>query len=428
MPNSRPGQMAITLVLSILLFLMLMFPVMNLFVQNEGRWSVKEKKSTTAFHLAEAGVDRARWKLMESDDMWVITGTGTLAGYNFDQVYEAADGGTYAIRISSDPADADKRIVESVGRDKTGSQLRRVRAVLVNDSNADFATRASNMVSNTGGNDHIEWGPVISGNSIDATGRTFPRYYSAGHVSPQDGGSTSASTDNVYWWSYYPIPPFPTIKFSAYISSADASGAAPNGCGKATGARYHFTSAMGTSAEFKNCRDTSGRTYYIDPGIDTTFKAGGSNGNFIQGTVIMQGNFIISGNGGASGSYAAKLPPQAWLEYGANWAHYLSFDPTCPYATYAQAVAANYVATNKTYGLSTVLIHGFAYTGGSQGLTGGGNCNLNGVLLSGRDATMGTSTMAIYYDDNVASDIMIQGVHIRLQSWYEVRAEWPAGL
>ena len=433
MLNRRNGQMAITLVLSILLFLMLMFPVMNLFVQNEGKWSVKEKKSTTAFHLAEAGVDRARWKLLESDDMWVITGTGTIAGYNFDQVYSAEGGGTYAIRISSDPVDSEKRIVDAVGRDKTGSQLRKIRAIFVNDSNADFATRAANMVANTGGNDHIEWGPVISGNSIDATARTFPRFYSAGHVTPQDGGSTAASTDNIYWWSYYAIPPFPSINFSAYRSSAVASGNAPNGCGKTTGAKYFMDAALlgaGNSAEFKGCVDTSGKTYYVDSGIDTVFKSGGSGGNFIRGTVIMQGNFSISGNGGASGAYAARLPPQAWKEYGNNWAHYLTFDSVgsgAP-ATYAAAVAGNYVATNKTYPLTNVLIHGFAYTGGNQGLVGGGNCNLNGVLLSNRDATMGTSTMAIYYDDNVADDIMIQGVNIRLSSWYEVKAEWPAAL
>lgn len=447
MAKRRQGQMAITMVLSILLFLMLMFPVMNLFVQNEGKWSVKEKKSTTAFHLAEAGIDRARWKLLENDDFWYVTATGTLAGYHFDQVYEgdtAAGAGTYTINITSDPVDATKRIVESVGRDKTSSQIRRIRAVLINDNNANFATRAANLVSNTGGNDHIEWGPVISGNSIETcTGggactpaktsfRIFPRYFSSGHVTPQDGGSTAASTDDIYWWSYYEVPPFPNVNFSAYISSANASdalyGGAPNGCGKTTGAKYHHTALMG-AAEFKNCQDTSGRTYYIDLGVDVTFKSGGTN--FIRGTVIMQGNFIISGSGGANGAYPAKLPPQAWKEYGhdaTTWAHYKVFDPGCPHATYAAALNANYLPTGVTYNLSNVLIHGFAYTGGSQGLQGGGNCNINGVLLSAQNATMGTSTMGIYYDDEVAQDIMMQGVVIKLHSWYEVKAEWPAGL
>ena len=432
---SRPGQMAIAMVISILLFLMMMFPILNIFVQNEGKWSVKEKKATAAFHMAEAGVDRARWKLIENTDMWTITSSGTIDGYHFDKVYTSEDGGTYAISITSHSTDPDKRVVESVGRNKPRGQTRRIRQVLLNGNAADFATRAVNLVSNTGGNDHIELGPVISGNSIDATARTFPRYYSAGHVTPQDGGSTSASTDNVYWWSYYDIPPLPNINFAAYLASATASdtlyGGAPNGCGKAAGAKYHYTAAMGAAAEFKGCTDTSGRTYYFDPGVDVTFKAGGSGGNFIRGTVIMQGNFIISGSGGASGSYAARLPPEAWKEYGhdaTTWTHYKTFDPTCPHATYAAAVAANYVASNKTYNLSDVLIHGFMYTGGSQGLSGGGNCNLNGALLSAVNATMGTSTMGIYYDDSVASNIIIQGVNIVPDSWYEVRPEWPSGL
>jgi hypothetical protein len=406
--------MAITIVLSILLFLMLMFPVLNMYMKNEGKWSVKEKKATAAFHLAEAGVDRARWKLLENADMWNITSTGTLSGYHFDKLYTAEDGGTYAIDISSDPADPDRRIVESVGRDARGVQLRRIRAVLVNDTEANFSARAANQVSNSGGNGHLEWGPVISGNSIDATGRTFPRYYSAGHVTPQDGGSTSSSTDNVYWWSFYPVPPFPNLNFAAYLASATASGADP------CGGNYYTVG----NREFKGCHDTSGKAYYITG--DVTF-AGGGGGNFIRGSIIMLGNFLISGNGGADGAYAARLPPEAWKEYGADWAHYKTFDPGAP-ADYAAAVSSNYLAVNKTHPLTDVLVHGFVYTGGSQGLQGGGNCNLNGALLSSQNATMGTSTMVIYYDEQTTSDLLLTGVNIKVHSWYEVTPAWPSGL
>jgi hypothetical protein len=363
---------------------------------------------------------------MENSDMWTIVSTGTLPGYNFDKVYEDVGRGSYTIKISSDLVDADKRIVESVGRDSTGNEVRRVKAVLINDNSAEFATRAVNMVSNTGGNDHIELGPVISGNSIDATGRTFPRYFSAGHVTPQDGGSTTASTDDVYWWSYYEIPPMPDIKFSLYKSSAekqwtDYARAAPNGCGNGTSSRYYYVG----NAEFKGCQDTTGRTYYITG--DVTFKAGGG-GNFIRGTIIMLGNFIISGDGGSNGSYNARLPPEAWKEYGNAWSHYVDeFDDHADTpANYAAAVSGNYLATNKTYPLNSVMVHGFLYTGGNQGLVGGGNCNINGVLLSGNNATMGTSTMGIYYDDQIAAGIQIQGVNIKLHSWYEVKGEWPA--
>lgn len=417
----RRGQMAITIVFSILLFLLILFPVLNHFVQNEGKWSVKEKKATAAFHLAEAGVDRARWKLIENIYMWNVTSTGTIAGYHFDKVYTAESGGTYAINISSDPLDSDRRIVESVGRDPIGRQVRRIKAVLVNDR-TNFATRAGNQVANTGGNDHIEWGPVISGNNIDATGRTFPRYYSAGHVTPQDGGSTSASTDNVYWWSYYAIPAAPKVNFGAYLTSATASGAAPNGCGNGNSSTYYRVG----NAVFKGCHDTSGRSYYITG--DTDFQSG--SGNFIRGNLIILGNLSITGTGGADGAYAARLPPEAWREYGNNWAHYLAFDPVASGApaSYAAAVSANYLAVNKTYNLSNVLVHGFIYTGGSQGLVGGGNCNLNGTLLAGESATMGTSSMVIYYEDAVADGILIQGVALKVHSWYEVKPEWPSGL
>ncbi|MDO8806181.1 MAG: hypothetical protein Q7R35_17330 [Elusimicrobiota bacterium] len=419
---SRPGQMAMTMVIVIMLFLLLMFPVMNMFVQNEGKWSVKEKKATAAFHMAEAGVDRARWKLLENDDMWTITSTGTLAGYHFDKVYTAEDGGTYAINITSHPTDPDKRIVESVGRDKTRAQARRIKQVLLNGNAADFATRASNLVSNTGGNDHIEWGSVVSGNSIDATARTFPRYYSAGHVTPQDGGSTTSNTDNVYWWSYYAIPPLPNIKFSSYLASATASGAAPTGCGNAKASTYYRVG----NATFSGCNDITNKTYYITG--DATFSAGSSQ--FIRGTVIVLGDLAFGGAAGAAGKYAARLPSEAWKEYGNNWAHYLTFDPVVSGApaTYAAALSSNYLAANKTYTLDNVIIHGFIYTGGDQGLVGGGNCNINGVLMSAHDATMGTSTMGIYYDDQVATGILLQGVDIVSDSWYEVPPVWPAGL
>ncbi len=422
---SRRGQMAVMMVIGILLFLLLMFPVMNLFVQNEAKWSVKEKKATEAFHLAEAGVDRARWKLLENTDMWNITSTGTISGYHFDKTYTTEDGGTYAINITSDPADGDRRIVESVGRDKTGAQTRRIRAVLINDSAADFSVWSGVQIENTG-NAHIEWGPVYSGNSINATGMTYPRYFSAGHVSPQDGGSSSASTDGVYWWSYYAIPPTPNVKFSVYLASAVDSGNAPNGCGNGNSSTYYRVG----NATFKGCNDTSGKTYYITGNVDFV---PGSGGNFIVGNVLSLGEVTVQGNGGGNGSYNANIPPMAWKEYGANWAHYLTFDPAgsgspATPATYAAAVASNYIATNKTYPLTEVIVHGFLYAGKEHELTGGGSGVVHGVLMVGKEVEMQTSSFKVYYDDGVATDILLQGVNIRLYSWYEVPPVWPSGL
>ncbi len=421
----RRGQMAVIMVISILLFMLLLFPLIDLFVKNEGKWSVKEKKTTAAFHLAEAGVDRARWKLIENTDMWTITSTGTISGYHFDKVYSAENGGAYAINISSDPASADRRIVESVGRDKTGGQTRRIKAVLINDGAADFSIWAGAEVENTG-NAHVEWGPVYSGNSINAAGMTYPRYFSAGHVSPQDGGSTTSSTDGVYWWSYYTMPPAPNVKFSAYMSSAIAGGSAPNGCGNGNSSTYYYVG----NAVFKGCNDTSGKTYYITGNVNFV---PGSGGNFIVGDVLSLGEVTVQGNGGGNGNYNADLPPKAWKEYGANWAHYLTFDPVgtgsppTP-ATYAAAVASDYIATGKTYPLTQVIVHGFLYAGQEQKLSGGGSGIVHGVLLVGEEVELQTSNFTVYYDAGVATGIRLQGVNIKLHSWYEVSPVWPSGL
>jgi hypothetical protein len=415
---SRPGQIAIVMVIVIMVFMMTMFPVFDMFMKNESKWSMKEKKDTAAFHQAEAGIDRAKWKLLETSDMWTKLSSATIEGYNFDRVYTDIGGGSYAIKMSSHPTNADQRVFEAVGRDASNTEVRRLKVILENSNNANFATRAQNQVANTGGNDHIEWGPVISGNNIDATGRTFPRYFSAGHVTPQDGGSTASNTDNIYWWSYYPVPPTPNIDFAFYLASATASGNAPNGCGNGNSSKYYHVG----NAEFKGCKDTSNRTYYITGSLE--FQSGGG-GNFIKGTIIALGNISISGNGGADGAYHARLPPEAWREYGNNWAHYKTFDPGAP-ATFAAAAASSYQALNKTYYLNNVLLHGFLYTGGNQGLVGGGNCNINGSLYSANNATMGTSTMGIYYDDSVTSSLRLTGVNIRQAAWYEVKGEWPA--
>lgn len=423
MTKQMSGQMAITMVISILLFLLLMFPVMNLFVRNEGMWSVKEKKSTAAFHLAEAGADRAYWKILESVDMWNATSTGTIAGYNFDAVYKDIGGGSYAIRISSDPTNPESRIVEAVGRDASGNQLRRIRMYLVNTAPAgvSFATRAEKNLVNGGGNPHVEWGPVESNGSIIATGRTYPRFYSAGHVTTQDGGSSVASTNDIYWWSYYPVPASPAINFGFYLASASASGASP------CGGNYYTVG----DRTFTGCKDKSGKTYYITG--NAIFKSGGA-GNHVTGNVIALGNVTFSGNGGSAnapeGTYAADLPPYAWREYGGNWTWYkTTFDPGGP-ATWAGAKAANYVANGLHYTLTGVLVHGFLYAGGNMELSGGGNGRFHGVVLAANDSTTDTSNFLIYYDPDVAANIRMNTTPVTIVkgTWYEVKAEWPAGL
>lgn len=419
MTDSKKGQALIVAILLIAVMSVLI-PAMVWWSGQESRLSVKQKKSTTAFHLAEAGIDRARWKLLESTNIWLATSSSTVSGYNFDKVYSDLNGGTYAIKISSDPADKERRIVEAVGRDPSTNELRKIRAVYANTGGVSFSVRANKTVT-LGANVDVEWGPIMSGTNVDTNNRTYPRYYSAGHVTPQDGGSVGSKTDNVQWWSYYQIPPPPSITMQTIIDSATASGAAPNDCGNGTSSSYKYTG----NAIFKGCHDTSNKTYYITGTAE--FQSGGG-GNFITGTVAVMGNVTIQGNGGGDGNYNAKVPPQAWKEYGNNWAHYQIFDAGAP-ATYTGAVSANYVAVSTlTYPLSSVLIKGFLYTGGSLGLTGGGGAKLHGVIMSANDATINTSNLSIYYDNEVASRIPVSGIYLNLVSWDELAPSWPGGL
>ena len=83
---SRRGQMAITMVISVLLLLLIAIPMMDTYVKNEAKWTVKERKSTLAFHLAEAGLDRAVWRLNEKSTNWDDAALGTVfTGYNNDK-------------------------------------------------------------------------------------------------------------------------------------------------------------------------------------------------------------------------------------------------------------------------------------------------------------------------------------------------------
>ena len=106
---ARRGQMALTMVLSVLLLLLIAIPMMDTYVKNEAKWSVKERKSTLAFHLAEAGLDRGYWKLIERSTNWgLITTSGTISGYANDKIYTDIQGGSYKITLQ--PEQAAKRL------------------------------------------------------------------------------------------------------------------------------------------------------------------------------------------------------------------------------------------------------------------------------------------------------------------------------
>src|SRR5262245_56208377 len=157
------GFIVVTLVL-VMTVLAIIIPALVLLVRKDSKDSVQTTKKTTALQVAEAGQDRAAWKLRESDIVWSSATAGyTITGYHNDTEHVDVPGGKYKILISTS---ADAGAVEVISKGKAdGSD--EVRAIKAKYSKAAVA----GALSVVGGlewkpNLIVEWGRVVSYNYI----------------------------------------------------------------------------------------------------------------------------------------------------------------------------------------------------------------------------------------------------------------------
>ncbi len=388
MKRTRDGQIIIGAIV-LLVVLAILVPSIITYVQNEGRWTQKEERTTMAFQLAEAGVERGFQQVIQSTTVWAsLQAGGTIANYNFDQKYSDLPGGTYEVRVLKGVGTQTVAIT-GVGRDNAQKELRAITAIYANSASnaAIYAEGGLTLTSNPS----VEWGPVFSPASITST-QAHPRFYSSGSISLDSNGATPPNTDNIQWWSYYPnLPPAPQIDLQSYLSSATAQG--------------HY---YNTSQTF-SLGDITG-TYYIDG--DLTMQPH----NFLTGNLIVTGNFTLQGNA-ANGSYTATLPTNAWKEYGNDWASYRStYDGSAP-ATFP-GVNGTYSHGTLTCAIDKVVVHGFMYVGNSFSITGGGNCCVHGSMYVGDSSSLDGSHVKIYYDDTLT--ILTKNVSLARSSWQEI--------
>jgi hypothetical protein len=412
-PLKNENGFTLMMAITIILVLAIAVPSIVSLVRQETKETVRNQRSATAFNLAEAGIDQGIWKLQESVDVWNAAKAATpITGYTgtttYSLTFASGDGGLYSVRFSSGPI-AGEVTVTAKGRDSSTQEIRSIVAVVEESAEGEFAIQAKNT-SSFGASTNVEWGPVIGRTSIDTGSKPHPRMMSAGNVTPNDtNGSTDPNTDNIQWWSYkQDLPSDPDIDLSSYKTLAQGYGTSADAdCGS-----YYKTGNF----TFRGCTDSGGKVFYVEG--NCAFQSG-SGGNYIKGDVICTGDFSITGNGGGYYVANASVPSVAWKEYGNDWTFYkTTYDPTCPHATYAAAVAADYAPTGLTYSTER-LIHGFIYTGGSQGLTGGGNARLIGALYSANNTSMTTSNCTLYFDPDVASSIKKNNVIIATKSWKE---------
>ncbi len=422
--KNRKGQLLV-LALLLLVVLAIIIPVMVNHVRDEANWSVKQGQSSNALQLAEAALDRGFQKVIESTSTWKALQLGqTFPGFVLDAAYSELPGGSYAIAVTSGPNTGEVTII-GIGRDKMNREVRALKAVFVNQILSEISVQADKGIEMSGNNIQVEWGAVASPKDIDIDGKTHPSFWSASNIlnsasaaNRDNNGPTPPNCDspNCWWWhSYYTaLPPSPQIDFAAYRSSAIASGNDP--CGRAYYQPGNFSS---------NCTSNTGKPYFIE-GNWTNFRSA------VSGSIIVMGNLSFhNGNCPTLGARNATVPPKAWKQYCNDWAYYRSnYDSTPP------ATPACFGDINNSYSASDTKsinpsLHGFVYVGGNLTLpNGGGSTDLlhGAMIVKGTADINSNSQCRIYYDPEVAANILTTNLNLARQSWEGIVMPWPSGL
>ncbi|OGR45365.1 MAG: hypothetical protein A2X35_03740 [Elusimicrobia bacterium GWA2_61_42] len=332
--RARRGQMAITMVIATLLLLMIIIPMLDHYVKNEAKWSVKERKSTLAFHLAEAGLDRAYWKLKENSTNWTTIATGGVVdGYHDDVVYSDIEGGSYKVKMEQGDTGLEIKIT-ATGKDFSNNEYRAIKAVYTKEG-VTAALQAGSV--GAGGNANVHWGPMMSVSSMELKGGSnelYPRKYARGSIIKGGGGGAGnygtrdndpnqpnkgphTSGDHIEWWSYNEPPGVPDVltpDTSYYMELAKAQTCTPAGT---IGCYYEGNRTGG--AAIGGLVDTT-CTVGADPKVRFfTNNAEFGSTKYFCGVLIVLGNLTFKAGGKSpEGDLTVDPPATAWKEYQCN--------------------------------------------------------------------------------------------------------------
>lgn len=437
--QNRRGQ---TLVIAVMLMLvaLIMIPLLVLYVQNEAKWSVKQSRANTAYHLAEAGQDRAVWYLAQSTANWSAALAGTaLTGYNGDAQYSDVSGGLYDIRITSGPLSSNVTVL-SKGRDTSTKETRAIKGVY------DAGLLLSGFIA-TGSIDYkasfiVHWGQVTSFTSItlaNSNADYFPLKDSKGAVDPWDTNATPPNADSSKGYTSYDsslaTPPLPDFD---YYRAAAKNTRLPNPGSVGGGSDGGQSATYDGSGYFDGTGEVKFKSYNVDcatcviflESSDTKLEDSASSRGFmhIGALIVYQGNIHIHANG--QNPYTVSVPTDAWKQYTAG-----TF--TAPHSPDSAAsdeypgdggthvVKPTYTMPTTTFdgsGNTGVGFHGFLYTYSFN--CSGGNNIIVGQLLIGAGGSK-INTMDIYYDPDIGSSVHYTKSQVRRISWDELASSWP---
>jgi len=386
--NSRKGQ-TLVFAMIIVLVLLVYLPTLVRLLRQDTKMTIKHKHSTTAFHLAEAAVDRGLWKLRESKDVWdSFAGTGTVAGYNDDVTYSDIEGGTYKIAISSTSEETERKII-GWGRDSSTNE-KRVIEMIVKHVAVDAAVYSPEL--NINGNIQVHWGPIKSTTEIfligGIAGNYYPRKYANGQIDPRDthydsGDPETANSDGVEYWAWYPVKTPPAVDKQYYLENAD---------------EYYSG-----DHEFKNLTVSADKIYYVEGNCIL-------KNSYLAGTLIVIGNLETSG---ARGEPTVNIPENARDEYDSD---------KCTPATDMPGYPGPPGQLTYTFGTNSVLFKGFIYVEGNWSTSGGPI--INGCIQCMGNVAGGAGGSDVYYNENVAKQVETTELNIKQVSWKELAPSW----
>ncbi len=226
--NNKKGNV-LPIVIAIMLLLVIIVPTIIEWSQQQTKTSIKIQAKKIATNLAEAGIARAVWKINTSPSTWdeILKGN-TIDGYNFDVIYDDIEGGFYRIKLSSGPEFRNLTVI-SEGKDKKTSEVIAIKAVFKNQTIPGSIISKGNIY--LGNAFECHWGPIMAHGNINITDaviarKYYPRKFARGVVSsvpsyPRDiNGLDPPNTDNLEWWSDYPVADLPILNFAELRSSA----------------------------------------------------------------------------------------------------------------------------------------------------------------------------------------------------------------
>ena len=421
-PYNYHGQIVV-IMLIIAMIIGIVIPGLIYLTQHEAKWTVKEIKSTRAFHLAEAGLDRGVFALNGISNGWNDAKNGIIpSGYTGITEYTDISGGIYKIKISSGP-NTNEVTIAAIGKDASTSETRGIKTVYSRDM-AQSAIECSNDMK-LQGNFCVHWGPVKTLQTMQLSGaganRYHPRKYARGDIE----GRTPPNSDRCEYWAYTEITDLAEVNLSSYVAKAKAytpnveNGTTNPPIGSAGWEGGYYPGDVTFNTNFRDwpsgltVNDFAGAggtpTYYIAG--DVTIKPN----TFIKGNLIAEDDIDFQGAGWAN-NYTVKVPKNARKEY-----YHADGAGSCGKALHASARDvwddAGWINDTNTQ-LSDLKFHGFIYAG--EDITGAtSNQGIVGVVICQGCVDKLGGTAGVYFDEDVADSIEYSSQKFARVSWLE---------